>query len=195
VYYYSALLFLYMILYNVCGSNISTHLAQAGARSTAVAGIAVAVQMAGGACSGLLFGRLSAKLGDMLMPLAVLALFLGLMILGVFPGSVPAAFIAVFIAGSSLSWIAPRALFAVSTLVDETNSAAASAVANSVAPSLGGFISPYIFTRVTLRLFGEATGPRYLFTAGAALLFAAMIALATRARRRRGLTDLGDIAS
>ncbi|MDR3209074.1 MAG: MFS transporter [Oscillospiraceae bacterium] len=183
VYYYSAVIGVFMVLHTVGGANISTHLTQAGASNPALAGFAVAVQMAGGVLTGIFFGKLSAKLGDLLLSAACLALFVGYALLGVFPHSIPVTFAAMFIAGMSMSLMVPRCMFAISSLVDESSSALATAISNSVTPSLGGFISPFFFTRVTLRLFGEATGPRYLFTAGAAILVAAALTLVTLRRR------------
>jgi MFS family permease len=192
VYYYCVILGLFMMLYSVGGSNISTHLTQAGVSNPALAGVAAALQMAGGVCCGMFFGKLSPRLGDLLMAVSCLALVVGFCLLGLFPGSIVIAMLAVFIAGMSLSCTAPRVMFTVSTLSNAGNSAMSSALSTSVAPSLGGFISPYIFTRVTLALFGESTGKRYLFTAAVAAVFGVAIVIATLSRRRRGLTDTGE---
>ena len=191
IYYYCAVLGIFMALYNVVGANLSTHLAQAGNTNSALAGVASAVQMAGGVCCGLMFGKLSAKLGDMLLAAAIVALIVGLAILGLFPHSIPMAFVAVFIAGMSLSSLAPRVMFAVSALSNERTSATSSTIANSVAPSLGSFVSPYIFTRLTMKLFGEATGPRYLFAGGVSVLVCIALIMFTTNRRRRGIPEVG----
>lgn len=191
IYYYCFLLFLFMMMYAVGGSNISTHLTQAGATSPALAGVAVGVQMAGGAICGLFFGRLSSKLGDMIVVLSCALLVVGFGLLGLFPNSIPLTFIAIFIAGMSLSCTAPRMMFTVSALSNESTSSTASALVNSVAPSAGGFLSPYIFTRTTLAMFGESTAARYLFVAGIAVLVGVFVAVTTLSRRRRGLTDTG----
>ncbi|MDR2420889.1 MAG: MFS transporter [Oscillospiraceae bacterium] len=185
VYYYSAVLFVFMILFNTCGMNISTHLAQAGYASPALAGAAVAVQMAGGALAGFAFGRLSSKLGDYVMTLGCGTLALGLAIAGAFHASLAAAFLGVFLAGTAMSLLAPRTVFAVSGLTDETNSSLASSISQSVAPSLGGFLTPYLITRPT-ELLSSSTASRYLITAALSAAFGAALALVTRARFRRG---------
>lgn len=194
IYFYCIVLGVFMAVYNVTSVNLSTHLAQAGSTNTAMAGFASAAQMAGGVCCGLMFGKLSAKLGDMLLVAACLALVIGYALLGLFPNSIVITFIAVFIAGMSLSCTAPRVMFAVSALADERTSATASAIANSVAPSIGAFISPYIFTRLTMKLFGEATGPRYLFTGGVAVIFGVVLTIFTLLRRNRGIVEVGATA-
>jgi MFS family permease len=192
IYYYCAILGIFMAIYNVTGANISTHLEQAGFMNPALAGFASAAQMAGGVCCGLLFGKLSAKLGDLLLACACLALVVGFALLGLFPNSLAVTFIAMFVAGMSLSCTAPRVMFAVSALANLDTSAVASALANSIAPSLGAFVSPYIFTRITLSLFGEATGLRYLFTAAVAAVFGVAIVAVTLHRRKNGYTDMGE---
>ena len=192
IFYYCFIFLMFMMLYTASGSNISTHLTQAGLTSPAVAGAAVSVQMAGGAICGLFFGKLSEKLGDMIVVLACAMLAVGFCLLGVFSKSIPAAFTAIFIVGMSLSCAAPRALYNVSVLSNESTSATASALINSVAPSIGGFVSPYIITRSTLALFGESTAERYLSVAVVAALFGILIAALTLSRRRRGFSDLGE---
>ena len=192
IYYYCVILFLFMMLYAAGGSNISTHIRQAGYDNPALAGAAVSVQMAGGAVCGLFFGKISAKIGDMIVVLSCALMLVGFGLLGLFPNSIPVTFIAIFIAGMSLSCTAPRMMFAVSSLTNESTSATAAAFINSIAPSGGGFVSPYVITRTTNALFGESTAMRYLFVAGLAAIFGIVIAIATLSRRRRGFTDLGE---
>ena len=191
IYYYCVILFLFMMLYAAGGSNISTHLKQAGFTNPALAGAAVSVQMAGGAVCGLFFGKLSAKLGDLIIVLSCALMLVGFGLLGLFPNSIPVTFIAIFIAGMSLSCTAPRTMFAVSALTNESTSATAAAFINSIAPSGGGFVSPYLITRTTLALFGDSTASRYLFVACLAAVFGIVISILTLSRRRRGYTDLG----
>jgi MFS family permease len=91
VFLYSASIFIFMLIYCVGGSNISTHLAPLG--STALSGVATAIQMAGGVVCGLFFGTLSIKLRDKMMSLAFVAIFVGMMILSLFPNSVVMSFV------------------------------------------------------------------------------------------------------
>jgi hypothetical protein len=53
-----------MMIYNVCNSNLSTHLADNRLGDAATSGLASAVLMAGGVASGLVFSKLSSKFGD-----------------------------------------------------------------------------------------------------------------------------------
>lgn len=184
--YYAALACIFMMIYGVGGSNISTHIKQnlPGVDDAAIAGVAVAVQMGGGVLSGLFFGKLSKKLGDKIMFLASLALFVGFMILSLGHSSLALLFVGVFIAGTSLSMMLPRCTFAVSTLADKSTSALATVIALSIAPSLGGFLSPLIFTNVTTALFGKQTAPRYAFVAVTVLIFGLIVLFVTRRREK-----------
>ncbi len=177
IFYYAVTVFLFMMLYNVCSANISTHIAKLG--NSATSGILVAVQMGGGVVSGLFFGRMSERIKDMVMVVACAALFVGYLLIGVFASSLAVITLGVFIAGMSLSLMLPRCVYAVSTLVDTSNSATATVIITSVAPSAGSFLSPIVFTNLTVALAGDSTVFRYLFVAGIALVLGIVITLIT----------------
>jgi len=195
VFYYCGIVFFFMLCYNAGGSNISTHISSGGMgdftvagkfiTSTALAGAATAVQMAGGVVSGLFFGKLSAKFRDHLIAIAMCLIFLGFMVLSLFERSVAATFVAVFVVGMSISLAMPRCVFAVSTLVDADSSAIATSLVTCIAPSIGAFLSPVIITNLTTAIGGESTAFRYRFVGIAALLIAACIAAITALRTRR----------
>jgi len=187
VFYYAALAFLFMMLYGVGGSNISTHIHQniPEVNDAAMAGIAVAIQMGGGVVSGLFFGKLSEKFKDMVFVIACVTVFLGYIILSLFAASLVMVFVGAFITGLSLSLALPRCIFAVSTLVDKSTSATATVIASSIAPSLGGFLSPWVFTRLESKLAGDSTTSRYTIVAILVLIFGLVVAAVTLSRRRR----------
>ena len=180
IFYYAACTFLFMMVYNVCGVNISTHIEQLG--NAATAGVLVAVQMGGGVVSGIFFGRLSDKLGDMVLVLACSTLFIGYLLIGAFASSLILITVGVFCAGLSLSLFLPRCVYMVSTLGDSSNSALATVIISSVAPSLGGFLSPIIITNLTVALAGDSTVFRYLFVAGVVFALGLIITMITRRR-------------
>ncbi len=182
IYYYSALACIFMAIYAVCSNNISTHIAHLG--DSATSGLAVAIQMGGGVVSGFFFGRLSEKFGDMVMVIACAFVFVGYMLLTLFTASLVIILIAVFITGLSLSLMLPRCIYSVSTLVDASTSATATVAVSSVAPSLGGFLSPVIFTNLTEALFGESTVTRFLFVGLLALAYGIVITLITLTRAK-----------
>ena len=184
IYYYCAVAFLFMITYTACGNNLSTHIAGIG--NSAISGIAVAFQMGGGVVSGIFFSKLSGKLGDYSLSIALCAVFLGYMILSLFPMSLVLTFVAVFIVGLSLSIMLPRCIFVVSTLVDDpATSATATALMTIAAPSLGSFMSPIVITNITTALFGESTVARYRFAGFFVLALAVIIAIFTTRNKRK----------
>ena len=183
IFYYAGITFLFLMVYSVCSTNISTHIANLG--NSATSGILVAILMGGGVVSGLFFGRLSDRFGDMVMVMACMALFIGYLLIGVFSSSLIMITIGVFIAGTSLSIMLPRCVYSVSRLVDSSKSATATVISTSIAPSMGGFLSPIVFTNLTNALYKDSTVFRYLFMAGVVLVFGLTIALITLIRAKK----------
>ena len=183
IYYYCAIAFLFMMTYSACGSNLSTHIASIG--NSATSGIAVAFQMSGGVVSGIFFDKLSRKFGDYSLSIGLCAVFIGYTILSFFQGSLVMTFVAVFIAGISLSIMLPRCIYMVSTLVDNpATSATATALITIASPSMGSFMSPIIITNVTTALFGESTVARYRSTGIFVLALAVVLAVVTTLDKR-----------
>ena len=183
VFFYSAAIFIFMLIYCVGGSNISTHLAPLG--NTGLAGIATAIQMAGGVVCGLFFGKLSRKLGDIMMSLSFVMIFIGFMILSLFPSSIVMSFVGVFISGMAMSMMLPQCMFSTSKVVDESTSALATSLTSCIAPSFGGFFSAMIFTNITEALYGDSTVLRYRFTAVVAVIMAVITFVIVTRRMRR----------
>jgi MFS family permease len=191
VFYYAILASLFMMIYGVCSNNISTHIKDLG--NSATAGIATSIQMAGGVVSGLLFGKLSEKLRDMLMVVACALVFIGYMLLSLFASSLPVIFVGVFLTGTSLSLMLPRCIYSVSTRVDAHTSATATVIVSSVAPSTGGFLSPHVFTKLTVELFGQSTVARFMFVGFIVFVFGLLIALNTLRRAKKEKARLASI--
>jgi len=196
VFYYCGIVFIFMIFYVSCGQNISTHIAAGGMAekgffgrsmpASTMSGIATAVQMFGGVAIGFVFGKISAKLKDFVIVLALGLMFVGFGLMSLFPQSYLVTLLSVLIVGTSISFTMPRCVYAVSTLVDPTNSATATSLITSLAPSLGGFLSPIVITNITPALFGTSTVSRYRFVGFLALLLAAVVAAITVSRGRKG---------
>ena len=183
VFLFGAFIFVFMLVYNVVGSNLSTHIAGIG--DTSVSGYATAVQMGGGVICGLFFGKLSGKLGDFVTGCAFLALFIGMTILSLFPNSLPMIFVGVFISGSAMSMMLPQCLYSVSKVVDDSTSAIATSITSCICPGFGGFFSAMVFTNITTALFGESTVARYRFVSFVALACAAIIFVIMAYRRKK----------
>ena len=167
VFLYGALIFVFMLVYNVLGSNLSVHIKDMGGAD--IAGVLTAVQMLGGALVGIVFGKLSKKLGDFTTCLSFIAIFIGMLILSLFPNSLPMTFVAVIISGTAMSLMLPQCLFSVSRVVNSSSSALATSITSCIAPSGGGFFSAMVFTNLTQALYGDSTIMRYRFVSFVAL--------------------------
>lgn len=187
IFYYGVISALFTMMFNVCSTNISSHLASGHLGNTATAGVATACQMAGGVAAGFLFSRLSSKVKDYAMAVAFFLIFAGYMIISVGHASLAVNMIGVFIAGSSISILVPQVLFAVSNRVSESNSAAATAIVNSILPGIGGYFSPAIFTNLTTAIRGDSTVFRFAFVACSALAVGLLIVMTTRLRAKKGI--------
>ncbi len=185
VYYYTVCIFFFMMIYSACGMNISTHIKSSFENYSSVAGLCNAVQMAGGVIAGIFFGKISAKLKDMILVLACCLLFAGYILLSFFNDSLALILISVFLAGTSLSLFMPRITFCVSTFSDPSNSALTTLLISSIAPSMGGFFSPIIITNLTEQLSAGSTIFRYRFAGFIALALGIVIEIVTLARNRK----------
>ena len=183
VIYYGVIAFIFFLIYMAIGTNISSHLKGIG--GTATAGIATAIQMTGGAIAGLLFSKLSARLKDMIIVVAFIALFAGFTILNLGQSVLAFDFIGVFIAGLSLGMVFPQCIFSSSRYVDASNSSTATSIIGCVAPGIGGFLSPLVLTNLTTALGGDNTTFRYQFIGFLSLAFAVIFFVTTRYRQKR----------
>ena len=185
VFFYAAGTLLFMMTYPVVGQNLSTHLSKSFENYSTLAGVCSSIQMVGGVCAGIIFGKLSKKLKDDIMVLACCMLFIGFLLLSLFPSSLPVTILAVFVAGASISMFNPWATYGVSVYSDPTNSAITSVIISSIAPSSGGFLSPVFFTNVTNALRPDSTIFRYRFAAVFVLIFGAVLFLVNRLTKRK----------
>jgi MFS family permease len=185
VFYYGAFILIFMLIYNVLGANISSHIQAANIGDSRTAGIAMAVQMAGGVASGLVFSKLSAKLRDYVIFLAFLSIFIGYTILNIGHSSLLLVYIGVFVTGMSLSLIIPQCLFSVSNIVDPTNSSTATSIVSCLAPGTGGFLSPVVFTNLTSLIGGDSTNFRFQFVGAVSLAVGIIFVLDTIRREKR----------
>ena len=185
VFFYAAGEFLFMLFYVSVGQNLSSHLSRSFDNFSALAGICTGIQMGGGVCAGLLFKRISKKLGDDVMVLSLALLFAGLLLLSFLTSSLPLIFVSVFLCGCSLSMFNPWCTYGVSVYSDPTNSAVTSVIISAIAPSAGGFLSPVFFTNVTTLLRGGDTAFRYRFVACFVLAAAVLIFLRNRFSKNR----------
>ena len=185
VFFYAVGQLLFMMCYCVVGQNLSTHLKTNFDNYSALAGVCSSIQMAGGVCTGLFFGRISPKLKDNMMVLACVCLAVGFLLLSLFSACLPMILIAAFLAGSSISMFNPWATYGVSVYSNPGNSAITSVIISSIAPSSGGFLSPVVFTNVTNALVPGSTVFRYRFVGAVVLILAIVIFILNRADKSK----------
>ncbi len=171
-FYFGAVLFFYTLLYVVYTANISSLLAESKIGGPATSGLATGILMGGAAVMGFIFARVYNKFQALTLSVSFSMLFIGYLLIGIFSHSLPIILIGSAIAGASISLAMPSVIFSVSKHVDETNSAISSIIFMTIAPGIGGFISPSICTNLTLALFGENVKARFIFFAFVALAIA-----------------------
>ncbi len=181
---YGVLIFVFMAVNNVVGANSSTHLATQGLGNSSVSGYITAIRMLGGVICGLLFSRLSRKLGDFTTVLAFLVIFFDMTMLSV-AKSIVTVIIGEIVGGMGMSLMLPQCLFSVSKVVNRQSSAVAASITSCIAPSFGGFFSPLIFTNLTTALYGESTVLRYRFVSFVALACAVIVGIIFTIRKKR----------
>lgn len=186
VLFYIATTLVFMFLYNVGANNMSTHLENSGVKNYAmVAGFVTAAQMAGTMVMSVFFNKLSQRLGDMLLVMAFMAIFIGFAIVSVFHSSVVMIFIGIFIMGMSMPCLGPQCILSISKRVDDSTSALATSLANGIAPGIGSFLSPVIITNLTVHLAGNNTNFRYMFTGILALICGAVLFVLNKYRDKK----------
>ncbi len=189
IFYYGIITFVFLLVFPVGSTNISNHIKEAGLGNTTTAGIATAVQMAGGVFSGLIYSKLSVRLKDYMIPLAFMIVSAGYITISLGFNSLALDLIGVFIAGTAISVIVPQCLFSTSCRVNASNSATATAIVNCIFPGFGGFLSPVIFTNLTTALGGESTVYRFKFVAVVALFCSVILIGTTWLRSRRSAIE------
>ncbi|MDR3278640.1 MAG: MFS transporter [Oscillospiraceae bacterium] len=182
VYYYTAVVLVYMLFNGTMSVNLSTHIADYHIGNAATAGVALAFMMAGGVAAGFIFPLLSRRLRDNMLTLSFFVLFVGYTLINLFPASLAVIMLSALLCGTTLPTTLPQCIFAVSHIVDPSNSSTASMLIGTLASGVGSFLSPVLFTNLTEALFGSSTSARYQFV-GILSLAAAILMFFNNVRR------------
>jgi MFS family permease len=185
IFFYAGTVFTFMLLLSAVNANLAVHLAGSGFENPALVGVITSVQMAGGIIFGFIFPKLTRLLKDRLLYLSFLMLALGFTMLNVFHASLLLMGAAGFLVGASMSLIGPHCVVAVSHCVDARTSALATSLITGLAPGLGSFLSPVIFTNLTTAIAGESTNYRYQFIGCTALLAGAVVVVIQEYREKK----------
>lgn len=197
IFFYAITVLIFMLLFSVINQNLAVHMAASGFKNPAYVGVITAVQMAGGMAFGFVFPKLTRLYKDNLLFIAYFMLAVGFSILNLFHSSLVLIGVGVFLTGASMSLIGPHCVVAVSHCVDARTSALATSLVTGLAPGLGSFLSPVIFTNLTTVLGGESTNFRYQFVGITALAGGIVLVAYMTVRKHRkqtaGMTEAHQI--
>lgn len=181
--------FLFAVVYFCFNTNAALLLAQRGLSSSALAGVATACFMAGGAVCGLLFQRVNRAAGAHMPSLALVLVAAGYVIIVGCRG-MAAVCLGAMIAGGSLSFIFPYFVVHMGEHIPPESLVLSTSLIISVGPNLGSFVSPLILTNLAAYLGHDDVEFRLILAAAFALLLAAVLELCgaygTRRKARPG---------
>jgi MFS family permease len=183
VIYYTALCVIFIMVYNVYATNVAMFTLETGLGNAATAGIANSVALVGGIFGGLVFGKITSRLGKMTMAAGMLLCCIGFLLTYV-SSSLTLALVAAFIAGTSISLFMPQVMTsAMQELADEYKTMGLSIIATF--GSLGAFLSPIVFTNSATSLGDTSVKFRFLFAGIVSLVLAVLLALVFRLRAKK----------
>jgi MFS family permease len=188
VYYYPVITMLFMFIYNIFMVNISVFISENAFGDASFAGIVNALFMLASVGSGLLFGNLSARIGEYTIALAFILLAAGYLIV-CYSGSVAGLIAGALISGFSLSLNMSQCVYSVSKRTPPILAAMAMSLTITVLPNIGMFASPTVFAALSRALSLEGSGGKFLLGAIASIVIAAVTGIITARTKKEGTED------
>ena len=184
VLYYTAMVVIFIMTYNVYATNVAMFTIQEKLGDASTAGLANSVSLVGGLVGGFIFGKISNKIDNLMLPLGYVLIAIGFL-LTYSATSLVMACVGAFIAGVSISFFMPQAIFATTReLSPEYITMGLSIV--STFGSLGAFISPLVYTTSATAVMGnDSAKSRFLFVGIIALVLAVIVAVVVTARKKK----------
>ncbi len=184
VLYYTVMVVVFIMTYNVYATNVAMFTLQQGLGNASTAGVANSVSLIGGLVGGFIFGKISNKIDTLMLPLGYLLIGIGFL-LTYSATSLVMACVGAFIAGVSISFFMPQAIFATTReLSPEYITMGLSIV--STFGSLGAFISPLVFTTSATAIMGnDSAKSRFLFVGIIALVLAVVMTIIVTIHKKR----------
>lgn len=168
---FSAYGLLQMIFLMAFTTNIAMHIGGAYAGNTSISGTVTSVFSVGQLLIGLSFGLLTRVTKRLTLPVSTLCGGVGLLLLLLFPGSLPMLFAGALFCGFCQGIFIPQAFVEVTNCVPEVASTLASGCLN-IFTSIGQLVSPYVLNAVAMLLFGnESTNSVYTISSIGMLAF------------------------
>jgi MFS family permease len=184
VFFYMATVFVLLLVYNVFPSNIALFLSENNLGNASLAGGANAVFMVGGVAFGILFSKLSLRIGEFLFALSHLMIAICFFLL-YSNQSIIITFVAAFVGGTSISMTLPQSLFSVSSKIPPTIVAGVFSLVASVSPSIASFVSPTVISFLSKFVSdGQDSISRFL-TAGLISLCCGIVLFAITAKTKK----------
>lgn len=154
------------MLFNLVPTNLSMYVAERGLGSSVEAGTGTSLLLLGGTCGGLLFGKVSGRLGHRVMALGFGMLTAGLLLCVSAP-NIWFVYIGCLLGGSCISLVVPQLLLNGAACAGENTGMFSALI--MAASNLGSFLTPVLTVLVKLATGSELVSPR--LTCGAALAF------------------------
>ncbi|ADD67842.1 major facilitator superfamily MFS_1 [Denitrovibrio acetiphilus DSM 12809] len=153
-------IFLLMVVFYTIPINISLYISQKGLGGSEISGIAISVMNGTAFITGLVFGKIN-KLLKRWLPIVLLTVFsISFYLLASYP-MLPVVTIALMAGGFSMGAFVPFIMNGVTSLKNETNSAAGTSVVSSFLYA-GQFASPLITDRAALLTTGNGISNIFL---------------------------------
>lgn len=168
VYVIGAASFLHTLFINVYSTNISIYIYETVTRDSAVSGISTGINAAAALLMGVLFGKLSGRIGRPTLPLSIFVAGAGYGTILLLPGMAGVC-LASICCGVSLSCFMAMSSYLISISVEPEAVAKASGVF-SVMGGIGGLIAPVFLGKATALIFGADTSVNQFKTGFAGML-------------------------
>lgn len=169
----------FMLLFYMGPTNLAMFVGERGIGDTVTAGSAATILLFGGTVMGLIFGKISSRIGKYTITLGFLVLAAGFVILYTAKG-IPVLYAGSFLVGTGNTLVLPQCMGSVVTKDKEQSTYLMSAV--FAIANLGTFLAP-VLTGVAEAVMGDgAASSRFLFAGGAAAVCAVLSIIGLRIR-------------
>lgn len=157
-----------MILFYIGPTNLSLLFSERQMGNSVTAGIGMTLILLGGTFSGVLFGRISSRIGRQTITVGFFMLSLGYLL--IFLGhSIPVIYFGSFLSGSSISMIMPQCMMRASST--PKSAVMAMSIVFAVA-NLGGFITPLLMSMIDQVCGNESASGHFRIMSGIAFIAA-----------------------
>ena len=149
---YIATIFLFISAYNIIPNNLTLYITEENMGNSSIAGIVMSIFLLGGAVGGILYGFIRKLLQDKIIILGFCLIIIGCLIL-FNTNNLYVVFLAVFLAGASVSFVMSQCICRVSEIENKSNVTTAMAILMAF-NSTAQFFAPF-FTKISSIIFNN----------------------------------------